>query len=25
LHTDRDDAASDEWLEFSESLFSCLT
>ena len=25
LHTDRDDAASDEWLNFSESLFSCLT
>ena len=25
LHTDRDDVASDEWLNFSESLFSCLT
>ena len=25
LHTDRDYAASDEWLIFSESLFSCLT
>ena len=25
LHSDRDDAASDEWLSFSESLFSCLT
>ena len=26
LHTDnKDDAASDEWLNFSESLFPCLT
>ena len=23
LHTDKDDAASDEWLSFSSNLFSC--